>query len=115
MASATTGNPRRSGTRRICIDAGKSGFAGRFSLGFPVRTVILIKRLCALSNGVQDMKRLLIFAILAAFFAIPAARAQQTQLEIDEKTLKDLSLPTDAKGLVDFFEKRSLKDGDAKH
>jgi HEAT repeat protein len=39
----------------------------------------------------------------------------QTQLQTDEQTLKSNNLPTDAKGLVDFFEKRSMKDGDAKH
>ena len=37
----------------------------------------------------------------------------QTQLQTDEQTLKSNNLPTDAKGLVDFFEKRSMKDGDA--
>ena len=43
--------------------------------------------------------------------AVPA----QTQLQTDEQTLKSNNLPTDAKGLVDFFEKRSMKEGDAKH
>ena len=39
----------------------------------------------------------------------------QTQLETDEQTLRSHGLPTDAKGLLNFFVQRSLKDGDAKH
>jgi HEAT repeat protein len=38
----------------------------------------------------------------------------QTTLQTDEQTLKNHSLPTDAKGLLDFFQKRSMKDGDQK-
>ena len=39
----------------------------------------------------------------------------QTQLETDEQTLRSHGLPTDAKGLLNFFVQRSLKEGDAKH
>jgi HEAT repeat protein len=47
-----------------------------------------------------------------------AAGAQaQSQLATDEQTLRSQNppLPTDAKGLLKFFQDRSLKDGDAKH
>jgi HEAT repeat protein len=37
----------------------------------------------------------------------------QTQLETDEQTLKKLNMPTDAKGLIEYFEAGSLKQGDA--
>ncbi len=40
----------------------------------------------------------------------------QTQLETDEQTLKSHNppLPTDGKGLLEFFQARSMKEGDAK-
>src|SRR5215204_4017612 len=39
----------------------------------------------------------------------------QTQIDSDELTLKSHRLPTDTEGLLAFFRKRSLKDGDAKN
>ncbi|MBI2809015.1 MAG: HEAT repeat domain-containing protein [Planctomycetes bacterium] len=41
----------------------------------------------------------------------------QSQLDSDEQTLKNHNppLPTDGKGLLEFFKKRSMKEGDAKH
>ncbi len=35
-------------------------------------------------------------------------------LQDDEQTLKNSKLPTDTDGLISFFEKRSLKEGQAK-
>jgi HEAT repeat protein len=37
----------------------------------------------------------------------------QTQLQTDEQTLRNLKMPTDAKGLIEYFEAGSLKEGDA--
>jgi HEAT repeat protein len=39
----------------------------------------------------------------------------QTQIDSDELTLKSHRLPTDTEGLLTFFRKRSLKEGDAKN
>jgi hypothetical protein len=52
--------------------------------------------------------------VVVAFLIAASARGQ-SHLEQDEATLRSHSLPTDGKGLVDFFQKRSLKDGDEKH
>jgi len=38
----------------------------------------------------------------------------QTQTDSDELTLKSHRLPTDTEGLINFFRKRSLKEGDAR-
>ncbi len=47
---------------------------------------------------------------------LAAQLCAQTQLEADEQTLKKANppLPTDAKGLIEYFERGSLKEGDAK-
>src|SRR5262245_38102828 len=65
-------------------------------------------------QGVVAMYRIRWIGIVLLLHVASAAHAQ-TQLQIDEQTLKSNNLPTDAKGLVDFFQKRSMKEGDAKH
>src|ERR1051325_3539565 len=61
------------------------------------------------------MKRIICGIAIAAFSLVAFTDAQTpTQLQTDEQTLKSIGLPTDAKGLVKFFEKRSLKAGDEK-
>lgn len=54
--------------------------------------------------------------VFLGLLLVTCARAQ-TQLETDEQTLKNHKppIPTDAKGLIEFFVKRSPKDGEAKH
>ncbi|PWT70244.1 MAG: hypothetical protein C5B46_09805 [Proteobacteria bacterium] len=64
--------------------------------------------------GVVAMYRIRWIGIVLALLLTSVAHAQ-TQLQTDEQTLKTNNLPTDAKGLIDFFEKRSMKEGDAKH
>ena len=49
------------------------------------------------------------------FCSLLATRAHaQTQLQTDEQTLRAYKMPTDAKGLLHFFESAALKEGDAK-
>src|SRR6476619_6761448 len=38
----------------------------------------------------------------------------QSQLETDEQTLRNSKVPTETEGLLQFFQKRSLKEGEAK-
>lgn len=44
---------------------------------------------------------------------LAAKAGAQTQLQTDEETLRKLKMPTDAKGLIEYFEAGSLKEGDA--
>ena len=60
------------------------------------------------------MNRLCWLGVVFGWLLVAAVQAQ-TQLETDEQTLRSHGLPTDAKGLLNFFVQRSLKDGDAKH
>ena len=60
------------------------------------------------------MSRFRWIGVLLACFLAVAAKAQ-TPLESDEQTLRANKLPTDAKGLLAYFEKQTLKEGEAKH
>ena len=53
------------------------------------------------------------FGLVLGLLMAAVAQAQTT-LQTDEQTLKNHHLPTDAKGLIDFFQKRSMKEGDEK-
>ncbi len=59
------------------------------------------------------MNRLRLIGVVFGWLVVTCVQAQ-TPLELDEQTLRTHEVPTDAKGLLNFFEKRSLKDGDAK-
>ena len=59
------------------------------------------------------MKRLRWVGVVLGWLLVTVAQAQ-TPLETDEQTLRTHNLPTDAKGLLNFFVQRSLKEGDAK-
>ncbi|MBM3994528.1 MAG: hypothetical protein FJ303_10310 [Planctomycetes bacterium] len=58
------------------------------------------------------MYRLRWIGIILSLLVATTARAQ-TQLEMDEQTLRSSQIPVDGKGLLEFFEKQSPKDGDA--
>jgi HEAT repeat protein len=60
------------------------------------------------------MNRLRWTGVVLGFLLATFAQAQ-TPLETDEQTLRNHNLPTDAKGLLNLFVQRSLKEGDAKH
>jgi HEAT repeat protein len=60
------------------------------------------------------MKRLCWIGVVVGWLLVTFAWAQ-APLETDEQTLRNHNLPTDAKGLLNFFVQRSLKEGDAKH
>src|SRR5438105_10593034 len=59
------------------------------------------------------MYRLRWIGVVFGWLLVTCAHAQ-TQMETDEQTLKSYKLPTDAKGLLDFFELQSLKPGEEK-
>ena len=60
------------------------------------------------------MNRLRWFVVVLGSLLATSVHAQ-TPLETDEQTLRSHNMPTDGKGLLNFFQQRSMKDGDATH
>src|SRR5262245_5762919 len=58
------------------------------------------------------MRLCVVLGLSLVVFGLAASAPAQDSEQADEQLLKSAGLPTDNNGLLDFFRKRSLKDGD---
>src|SRR5262249_4039030 len=74
--------------------------------------MLMNTRLCSPPSGaLMTRRRAVLLTVLGIGLLASAARAQHSA-QLDEQLLKSAGLPTDDKGLLEFFKRRSLKDGD---